>query len=68
MWRVFMKEIDLGEPTTFLDHVHYLTMFIKVCTQRECETSKDIVDNYRDMVKSRISVGATEEQSQFRET
>ena len=41
MWKVLSKEIDLGEPTSFLDHV-YLG-----CTQRECETSKDIVDNYR---------------------
>ena len=49
-----MKEVDLGEPTSFLDHV-YLG-----CTQRERETSKDIVDNYRDMFESRISAGATE--------
>ena len=30
------------------------------CTQRQCETSKDIVDNYRTMFESRISAGATE--------
>ena len=41
MWKVFNKEVDLGEPTSFLDHV-YLG-----CTQRQCEISKDIVDNYR---------------------
>ena len=29
------------------------------CTQRECQTSKDIVDNYRTMFESRISVAAT---------
>ena len=47
------KEVDLGEPTSFLDHV-YLG-----CTQRQCEISKDIVDNYRTMFESRISaVGA----------
>ena len=40
-WKVLMKDVDLGEPTSFLDHV-YLG-----CTQRECQTSKDIVDNYR---------------------
>ena len=40
--------VDLGEPTSFLDHV-YLG-----CTQRQCETSKDIVDNYRTMFESRI--------------
>ena len=31
------------EPTSFLDHVSL------GCTQRECETSKDIVDNYRNV-------------------
>ena len=44
-----MKDVDLGEPTSFLDHV-YLG-----CTQRECKTSKDIVDNYRAMFESRMS-------------
>ena len=53
MWKV-LKEVDLGEPTSFFDHV-YLG-----CTQRQCETSKDIVDNYRTMFESRISVGATQ--------
>ena len=37
MWKVLNKEVDLGEPTSFLDHV-YLG-----CTQRQCEISKDIV-------------------------
>ena len=54
MWKVLNKEVDLGEPTSFLDHV-YLG-----CTQRQCEISKDIVDNYRAMRESRISVGRTE--------
>ena len=54
MWKVLNKEVDLGEPTSFLDHV-YLE-----CTQRQCEISKDIVDNYRTMFESRISAGATE--------
>ena len=30
------------------------------CAQRQCEISKDIVDNYRTMFESRISAGATE--------
>ena len=47
-----MKDVDLGEPTSFLDHV-YLG-----CTQRECQTSKDIVYNKRSMFESRISVRA----------
>ena len=53
-WKILMKEVDLGEPTSFLDHV-YLG-----CTQRECQISKDIVDNYRSMFESRNSAGATE--------
>ena len=49
--KVLNKEVDLGEPTSFLDHV-YLGW-----TLRQCEISKDIVDNYRIMCKSRISAG-----------
>ena len=49
-----MKEVDLGKPTLFLDHVHL------GCIHRECETSKEIVDNYRNMFESRISAGAIE--------
>ena len=48
MWKVLNKQVDLGEPTSFLDHV-YLG-----CTQRQCEIRKDIVDNYRTMFESRI--------------
>ena len=47
MWKLLHK-VELGEPTSFLDHV-YLG-----CTQRQCETSKDIVDNYKTMFESRI--------------
>ena len=54
MWKVLIKEVDLGEPTSFLDHV-YLG-----CTQRQCKISKDIVDNYRTMFESRISAGGLE--------
>ena len=49
MWKLLNKEVYLGEPTSFLDHV-----FLG-CTQRQCEISKDIMDNYRTMVESRIS-------------
>ena len=38
MWKVLSKEVDLGEPSSFLDHVHL------GCTQRPCEISKNIVD------------------------
>ena len=51
MWKLLNKEVDLGEPTSFLDHV-YLG-----CIQRQCQISKDIVDNYRTMFESRISAG-----------
>ena len=54
MWKVLNKEVDLGEPTAFLDHVNL------GCTQRQCEISKDIVDNYRTMFESRISAEWTE--------
>ena len=54
MWKVLNKEVDLGEPTSFLDH-EYLG-----CTQRQCELSKDTVDNYRAMFESRISAGGNE--------
>ena len=50
-WKVLSKEVGLGEPTFFLDHA-YLG-----CTQRKCEISKYIVDNYRTMFESRISAG-----------
>ena len=51
MWKLLNKEVDLGEPTSFLDHV-YLG-----CTQRQCQISKNTVDNYRTMFESRISAG-----------
>ena len=54
MRKVLDKEVDLGEPTSFLDHV-YLG-----CTQRQCQTSKDTVDNNRTMFESRISAGRVE--------
>ena len=54
MWKVLLKAIDLGEPTSFFDHIHL------GCIQRECETSKDIVNDYRNMFESRISAGAME--------
>ena len=53
-WKILMKDVDWREPTSFLDHV-----FLG-CTQRECQISKDIVDNHRIMFESRISAGAKE--------
>ena len=54
MWKSLNKEVDLGEPTSFLDHVHL------GCTQRQCEISRDIVDNYTTIFESRISAKGTE--------
>ena len=51
---ILMKNVDLWEPTSFLDNV-----FLG-CTQRERRTSKDTVDNDWNMFKSRISAGAFE--------
>ena len=52
--KILNKEVDLGEPTSFLDHVYL------VCTQRQCGISKDIVDSYRTVFESRISAGGAE--------
>ena len=57
MWKLRNKEVDLGEPTSFLDHENL------GCTQRPCEISKDIVDNFRTMFESRISAGGVEKLS-----
>ena len=38
MWKVLNKEVDLGEPTSFLDHVFLGCLG---CTRRQCEVSKD---------------------------
>ena len=54
MRKLLSKEVELGEPTSFLDHV-YLG-----CTQRQCQINKDIVVNYRTMFESRISAERTE--------
>ena len=53
-WKILMKDVDLGKPTSFFDAV-YLG-----CTQRECQISKDIVDIDGSMFESRISSGTTE--------
>ena len=53
-WKILMKDVDLGEPTSFLDHENL------GCTQKKSQISKDFVDNYRSMFESRISAGAKE--------
>ena len=54
MWKKWMKLVDLGEPTFFLDH-EYLG-----CTQRECKPNESIDDQHREMFESQISATATE--------
>ena len=49
-----MRDVDLGEPTSFLDHVYV------GCTQRVCKISDDIVASYRERFESTISAGAKE--------
>ena len=49
-----MKDVDIEEPTSFLDHV-YLGY-----TQRECKPNEKIIGQYDKMFESRISAGATE--------
>ena len=53
MWKLLNKEVDLGESTSFFDHEDL------GFTQRQCDISKDIVNNYRAMFESRISAGGT---------
>ena len=53
-WKKLMKHIDLGEPTSLLDHVYF------GCTQRECQPNEGMVDEYTKMLESRISARATE--------
>ena len=54
MWEKLMKNVDLGEPTSFLDHVHL------GCTQRGCKPNESIVEEHAKMFESRISDGANE--------
>ena len=44
MWKVLKKEVDLGEPTSYLDHVY------SVCIQRQCQISKNTVDKLQNHV------------------
>ena len=49
-----MKNVDLDELTSFLDHV-----FLG-CTQRECKPNEFIIEEYTKMCVSRISAAVTE--------
>ena len=52
--RKLMKNVDLVEPTSFLDHV-YLG-----CSQRECKPNEIIVQEYTKIFESHISAEPTE--------
>ena len=48
MWKKVMKDVDLDEPTSFLDRV-YLG-----CTHRECKPNNIIFEQHKEMFESRI--------------
>ena len=54
MWKKLMKDVDIEEPTSFLDHA-YLG-----CTQRERKPNDKIIGQYNMLFEPRISAGATE--------
>ena len=45
MWKKLMENVDLDEPTSFLDHVNL------GCTQRECKPNEIIIDENRKSVR-----------------
>ena len=52
MWKKLMKNVDLDETTSFLDHVNL------GCTQRECKPNEIIIEEHTKKIESRISAGA----------
>ena len=46
MWKKLMELVDLDEPTSFLDP------FFFGSTQRECKPNEDIVNQYREYVRT----------------
>ena len=54
MFKKLMKDVDIEESTSFLDHV-YLGY-----TQRESNSSEKFIKQYHIFFESRISTGATE--------
>ena len=62
MWKKLMKNVDLDEPTSCLDHENL------GCTQRECEANEKVIDQYREIIESRISATATEKTLRMEET
>ena len=54
MRKIPLRKVDLGEQTSFFDHVCW------DCMQRECKTSKDIMKTDKNTFESRIAAGAKE--------
>ena len=54
MWKKLMKNVDMDEPTSFLDHV-YLG-----CTQRVRKPNETITEQYKKMFESRNFAGASD--------
>ena len=46
--KVLVEDVDLGEPTSFLDH------FFGCCTQRECTISNDIATKLQGYVRIQV--------------
>ena len=54
MWKKLMRNVDLDEATSCLDHV-YLEW-----TRRECKPNEINYEQYKEIFESRISAGANE--------
>ena len=62
MWKKWRKNVNLDEPTSFLDHA------CSGCTQRECKSNENIIKNLNKMFESRISAGPTEKTTGMAQT
>ena len=63
MWKVLFKEVDLGEPTSFLDHVYW------GFTQRHCEKKAKIFLTITEPCSNpEFPQGATEKQPRLENT
>ena len=49
IWKKLIKNVDLDEPTSFLDHENL------GCTQRECKPNEIVIEEKTKMFVSRIS-------------
>ena len=54
MWKKLMKNVDLEESTSFLDHENL------AWDQHECKPNETIFEQYTKMFESRISAGLDE--------